>query len=246
MMLNMGVIPAAGSGTRLGPFTNAIPKELLPVGEKAVIEHVVEAMRLSGIEDIAIVCSPHKHGLCDYLGSGRRFGVRLVYVMQDERRGLGDAVLSAEHVIDDSFAVVLGDNFFHPKSFLSELITYHMDRNADATLGVAEVEDVTRHGIIKPDGDRITDIVEKPAPASAFSNLGSIGIYVFTPDIFDAIRETEPGYRGEIQLTDAVKVMIDNGKRVIYRKIDGIHIDVGTPKDLMRANDWYLRNVMMR
>jgi len=166
--------------------------------------------------------------------------------MQDERKGLGDAVLSAEHVIDDNFAVVLGDNFFHPKSFLRDLISYHEERDADAALGVAEVEDVTRHGIIKPEGDSIVDIVEKPEPKMAFSNLGSIGIYVFTPEIFDAIRETEPGYRGEIQLTDAVRVMIDNGKRVIYRKIDGIHIDVGTPQDLMRANEWYLRNVMDR
>jgi len=71
-------------------------------------------------------------------------------------------------------------------------------------------------------------------------------MYVFSPDIFDAIRETEPGYRGEIQLTDAVKVMIDRGRSILYRKIDGIHIDVGTPKDLMRANEWYLRNVMDR
>lgn len=244
--MKLGVIPAAGSGTRLGPFTNAIPKELLPVGEKAVIEHVIEAMRLSGIEDIAIVCSPHKHGLCDYLGSGRRFGVRLVYVMQDERRGLGDAVLSAEHVIDESFAVVLGDNFFHPKSFLKELISYHLEREADATLGVAEIEDVTRHGIIKPEGYRVVDIVEKPSPESAFSNLGAIGIYVFSLDIFDAIRETEPGHMGEIQLTDSVKTMIDHHKRVIHKKIDGIHIDVGTPRDLMRANEWYLKNVMNR
>lgn len=244
--MRYGVIPAAGSGTRLGPFTNAIPKELLPVGEKAVIEHVVEAMKLSGIVDIAIVCSPHKHGLCDYLGSGRRFGVNLVYVMQDERRGLGDAVLAAEHVIDESFAVVLGDNFFHPKSFLAELIRYHLEMGADVSLGVSEVEDVTRHGIIKPRGDRIIDIVEKPTPERAFSNLGATGMYVFSPEIFDAIRETEPGYRGEIQLTDAVKVMVDRGRSVFYRKIDGIHIDVGTPADLMRANEWYLRNVMDR
>jgi len=239
-----GLIPAAGSGTRLGPFTNAIPKELLPVGEKAVIEHVVEAMRLSGIRDIVIVCSPHKHGLSDYLGSGRRFGVRLTYVIQEERRGLGDAVLAAEHVIDEHFAVVLGDNFFHPKSFLSELLSYHEEQDADATLGVAEVEDVTRHGIIKPDADRILDIVEKPAPERAFSRLGSIGMYVFSPEIFDAIQNTRPGYKDEIQLTDAVRVMIDRGRRVLYKKIGGIHIDVGTPKDLMRANEWYIRNDM--
>jgi dTDP-glucose pyrophosphorylase len=240
-----GVIPAAGSGTWLGPFTNAVPKELLPVGDKAVIEHMVEAMKLAGISDIAIVCSPRKHGLSDYLDSGRRFGVNLTYVIQDERRGLADAVLSAEHVIDGSFAVVLGDDFFHPKSFLGDLIFYHLEKGADATLGVAEVEDVTRHGIIAPDGDRVMDIVEKPSPEEASSRLGSIGMYVFEPDVFDAIRRTEPGYKDEYQLTDSVRVMIDEGRKVLYKEIDGIHIDVGTPKDLLRANEWYLSDAVL-
>lgn len=237
-----GLIPAAGGGTRLGPFTNAIPKELLPVGNKAVIEHVVEAMRLAGITDILVVVSPHKHGLSDYLGSGRRFGVNLTYVVQDERKGLADAVLSGEHAIDGSFAVVLGDNFFRPKEFLRELISYHIREGAFATLGVAEVEDVTRHGIILPEGDRIADIIEKPSPEAAPSSLGAIGAYVFERSIFDAIRDTKPGYKGELQLTDSVKVAIDRGKRVLYKKMDGIHIDVGTPADLMHANKWYMNN----
>lgn len=237
-----GLIPAAGGGTRLGPFTNAIPKELLPIGDKAVIEHVVEAMRLAGITDIVIVVSPHKHGLSDYLGSGRRFGVNLTYVVQDERKGLADAVLSGEHAIDGSFVVVLGDNFFRPKEFLKELISYHLNERADATLGVAEVGDVTRHGIIKPEGDRIAEIIEKPSIEEAPSTLGSIGAYVFERFIFDAIRETKPGYNGELQLTDSVKVAIGLGRRVLYKKIDGIHIDVGTPADLMMANKWYMNN----
>ena len=241
-----GLIPAAGGGTRLGPFTNAIPKELLPVGDKAVIEHVVEAMRIAEIIDIVIVVSPRKHGLSDYLGSGRRFGVNLTYVVQDERKGLADAVLSGEHAIDGSFVVVLGDNFFRPKEFLRELISYHLNERADATIGVAEVGDVTRHGIIKPDGDRIADIIEKPSIEEAPSTLGAIGAYVFESFIFDAIKETKPGYNGELQLTDSVKVAIDQGRRVLYKKIDGIHIDVGTPADLMLANKWYMNNERVR
>lgn len=241
-----GLIPAAGGGTRLGPFTNAIPKELLPVGDKAVIEHVVEAMRLAGIGDIVIVVSPHKHGLSDYLGSGRRFGVNLTYVVQDERKGLADAVLSGEHAIDGSFVVVLGDNFFRPKDFLRELISYHLNKRADATIGVAEVEDVTRHGIIKPEGDRIAEIIEKPSVEEAPSTLGAIGAYVFERFIFDAIRETRPGYKGELQLTDSIKVAIEQGRRVLYRKINGIHIDVGTPADLMLANKWYMNKESSR
>jgi dTDP-glucose pyrophosphorylase len=241
MKVTKGLIPAAGSGTRLGPFTHAIPKELLPVGDMAVIEHVVEAMVLAGIQEITVVVAPHKHGLSDYLGSGKRFGVHFTYVVQDERRGLADAVLSGEHVMNGSFAVVLGDNFFSPKSFLADLIDAHVANHADATVGVGEVSDVTRHGIIKPHGDRIVDMIEKPTPDEAPGRLGAIGIYVFEPSVFDAIRATKPGYRGELQLTDSIKEEIVTGRKVIFRVIDGIHIDVGTPHDLMRANEWYLR-----
>lgn len=244
MLVTQGIIPAAGSGTRLGPFTNAIPKELLPVGNKAVIEHAVESMKLAGIKDIVIVVSPHKHGISDYLGSGKRFGVRLTYVVQDERLGLANAILSGEHVIDDRFAVVLGDNFFYPKSFLKDLIDYHINLKADATLGVGEVRDVTRHGIITPDGNKIADIVEKPSIEKAASNLGSIGIYVFEHGIFDAIRRTKPGFKNEFQLTDSVKILISENKKVVFKKIDGIHIDVGTSSDLMLANDWYFKNAI--
>jgi dTDP-glucose pyrophosphorylase len=237
-----GIIPAAGSGTRLGPFTNAIPKELLPVGDKAVIEHVVEAMKLAGIKDIAVVVSPHKHGISDYLGSGRRFGVRLTYVVQDERLGLANAVQAGEHVIGGSFAVVLGDNFFYPKSFLKELIEYHIEEKADATLGVSHVQDVTRHGIITPQGNRVSDIIEKPAAGEAPSTLGSIGIYIFNKEIFKAIEETKPGLKNEYQLTDSIRVMIERKRKVVYKEIQGIHIDVGTSVDLMLANDWYFKN----
>ncbi|HOI20117.1 MAG TPA: sugar phosphate nucleotidyltransferase [Methanothrix soehngenii] len=240
MKVNKGLIPAAGSGSRLGPFTKAIPKELLPVGDKATIEHVVEAMSLAGIEEVVIVISPHKHGLSDYLGSGKRLGVRLTYVVQDERRGLADAVLAGEHVLKGPFAVVLGDNFFTPNTFLSDLISYHIECNADATLGVVEVDDVSRYGIIDVEGGRVVDMIEKPTQSQAPSKLGSIGAYVFQECIFDAIRKTQPGHMGEYQLTDSIKILIGEKKRVIYRKVNGIHIDVGTPQDLMRANACYM------
>ena len=237
-----GLIPAAGSGTRLGPFTHAMPKELLPVGDKAVIEHVVEAFVTAGIKDITIVVSPKKHGLSDYFGSGKRFGVKLTYVVQDERLGLADAVAAGEHVINrSSFAVVLGDNFFSPDTVLRDLKEFHEANNADATIGVVEVTDVTRHGIIKPDGIYVVDLVEKPEPSDAPSNLGIAGMYIFESGIFEAIHDTKPGFKGEYQLTDSTKVLVDKGAKVVYKRISGIHIDVGTPEDLMRANEFYLR-----
>lgn len=237
-----GLIPAAGSGTRLGPFTHAMPKELLPVGDKAVIEHVVEAFVTAGIKDITIVVSPKKHGLSDYFGSGKRFGVKLTYVVQDERLGLADAVAAGEHVINgSSFAVVLGDNFFSPDTVLRDLKEFHEANNADATIGVVEVTDVTRHGIIKPDGIYVVDLVEKPEPSDAPSNLGIAGMYIFESGIFEAIHDTKPGFKGEYQLTDSTKVLVEKGAKVVYKLISGIHIDVGTPEDLMRANEFYLR-----
>ena len=235
-----GLIPAAGSGTRLGPFTNAIPKELLPVGDKAVIEHVVESLKVAGITDIVIVVSPKKHGLSDYFGSGARFDVNITYVVQDERLGLADAVAAGKHVITGPFAVVLGDNYFYPKEFLKDLVNVHKQSGADATLGVCEVSDVTRHGIIKVEEGRIVDVVEKPSVEDAPSNLGLMGAYVFEPVVFDAISKTEPGFKGEFQLTDSIKILIDEGYNVIYEIIDGGHIDVGTPEDLMKANQQYL------
>ena len=242
-MIKKAVIPAAGSGTRLGPFTDAIPKELLPVGDKAIIEHVVEAFELTEVDEIAIVVSPRKHGLSDYLGSGKKFGMHFSYVVQDERLGLANAVLAGEHIVNNhQFAVVLGDNFFRPQEFLRDLIAFHEEEHADATIGVAKVEDVTRHGIIKVEGNAVVDLIEKPKPEEAPSDLGAIGIYTFKPSIFDAIRETKPGYKGEFQLTDSIKILVEWGKKVIYKEIPRIHIDIGTVKDLVRANAYYLNN----
>ena len=233
-----GLIPAAGMGTRLHPVTLAIPKELLLVGDKAIIEYVIEAMKKVGIVDITIVVGWKKHAILDYLGSGKRLGVRITYVVQDERDGLGKAVLAGQHVIgDESFLVVLGDDFFYPTSFLEDILRKHESSDAVATVGVAEVEDVSRHGIIKPgEGNVIVDMIEKPSVEDAPSKLGAMGVYVFDAGIFDAIRRTKPGHKGEIQLTDAISGFIREGKKVCFETISGHHIDVGTLEDLKKAN----------
>lgn len=232
-----GLIPAAGMGTRMKPYTNAIPKELLPVDGVAVIEHVIEAFKLAGIIDISVVVGWKKNAILDYLGSGRRLGVNLTYVVQDERLGLANAILAGENVIkDESFAIVLGDNFFYPKTFLLDLKKFHLENKADVTLGVVDVEDTTRHGILEFKGESVINIIEKPKPEDAPSHKGAAGIYIVSHEIFDAIHQIRPGYNNEYQLGDAIKVLIDRGRKVIYKNIDGYHIDVGTPEDLKRAN----------
>ncbi|PNX47115.1 MAG: nucleotidyl transferase [Thermoplasmata archaeon M9B1D] len=237
-----GLIPAAGMGTRLKPITLAIPKELLMVGDKAIIEYVIDAMKEVDIIDITIVVGWRKHAILDYLGSGERLGVNISYVVQDNRNGLAKAVNAGKHIInDESFLVVLGDDFFYPKTFLKDILTLHNTHNADATIGVAEVEDVTRHGIIKPgENNNIVDIVEKPSKKDAPSTLGCMGVYVFKPVIFEAIKKTKPGYKGEFQLTDSIKILVEEGYKVLYSKIDGEHIDVGTLDDLRTVNQRFL------
>lgn len=239
-----GLIPAAGRGTRLEPITLAIPKELLMVGDKAIIEYVIDAMKMVGITEITIVVGWRKHAILDYLGSGERLGVKLSYVVQDKRNGLGKAVFSAEHIIEENpFMVVLGDNFFYPKTFLKDILAFHQEKKADATIGVVEIEDPTRHGMIKPGEDNIiVDMVEKPSVENSPSKLGCIGIYIFNHNIFNAIKRTKPGFNGEYQLTDAIKIMIDDEYQVCYKEIKGKHIDIGTLEDFRKANA-YLSNL---
>lgn len=237
-----GLIPAAGLGTRLHPITLAIPKELMMVGNKAIIEYVIEAMSEVGVKDITVVVGWRKNAILDYLGSGKRLGVNISYVVQDKRDGLARAVGAGEHTIgDEAFLVVLGDDFFYPKTFLKEILDFHNKHNADATIGVAEIDDPTRHGIIKPgENNEITDIVEKPSKEKAPSNLGCMGIYIFEPEIFNAIKKTKPGVKDEYQLTDSIKILIEEDKKVLFSKIQGTHIDVGTLEDYKKANEFIL------
>ncbi|MDG6218266.1 MAG: sugar phosphate nucleotidyltransferase [Candidatus Thermoplasmatota archaeon] len=242
-----GLIPAAGMGTRLKPITLAIPKELLMIGDKAVIEYVIDAMKTVGITEITVVVGWRKHAILDYLGSGKRLGVKISYVVQDERNGLAKAIAAGSHIInDESFLVVLGDNFFYPKTFLKEILAFHKKQDADATIGVAKVSDVTRHGIIKPGPEnKILDIIEKPSIEDAPSDLGCMGVYIFKPVIFEAINKTKPGVKNEYQITDSIKILVEEGYNVLYSTIDGEHIDVGTLEDLRKANE-YLSQLMLK
>lgn len=220
------------------PFTKAYPKELLPVGEKAVIEHAIHDMKAAGITDICVVVGHKQHAILDYLGSGTDLGVQITYVVQDDRNGLAGAVKAGEHHVDgDSFAVVLGDNYVDDKQALKELVAFHRDQDMDATIGAFEPDEVSSYGIIDPgEGNLVEGLVEKPEPDEAPSNLGISGMYVFDPVIFDAIEQIGKGKGDEYQLTDAIDKLREDGYRVGYEEIRGSRIDVGTPERLREAN----------
>lgn len=228
------IIPAAGLGTRFLPATKASPKEMLPLVDKPLIQYTVEEAVASGIEDIIVITGRGKRAIEDHFdrsveleenlkGTGKSQLLNQIrqistlanfcYVRQSEALGLGHAVLCAQHLIgDEPFAVILGDEIIDAQvPALAQLIHIYKKRHG-AVLGVQEVpkHDVGRYGIVTPTRlgkglHRVDDLVEKPSPAEAPSNLAVIGRYILPPEIFPILRKTRPGKNGEIQLTDALK-----------------------------------------
>jgi UTP--glucose-1-phosphate uridylyltransferase len=257
------VIPAAGLGTRFLPATKAQPKEMLPVVDTPAIQYVVEEAVRAGITDILIVTGRGKRTLEDhfdrsaelerYLESAGKHDelkqVRAIsemasihYIRQARAAGLGDAVAHAEHHVGGQpFAVLLGDDIITQSDPLLERMIAVYERYGRSVIAVEEVrrEEIHLYGAIKPewvedDLARVIDIVEKPAPEEAPSNLAAIGRYVLTPEIFDAIRETPPGAGDEIQLTDALASLAREQAVYAYR-FEGTRYDIGKKLDYLRA-----------
>jgi UTP--glucose-1-phosphate uridylyltransferase len=257
------VIPAAGLGTRFLPATKAQPKEMLPVVDKPAIQYVVEEAVRAGLRDILIITGRGKRSLEDhfdrsfelehYLEAGGKFDLLkemqaiaemadIHYVRQGEPRGLGHAVSAArEHVSGEPFAVLLGDDIMTEEStVLEEMLSIH-SRSARSVVALKEfpLEEISAYGCVRsePAGEnleRLLDIVEKPKPADAPSNLAVLGRYVFTPEIFDSLERTEPGAGGEIQLTDAIGLLLAD--QTVYGHVftDGRY-DIGDKLDYLRA-----------
>ena len=236
-MIRKAVIPAAGMGTRFLPATKSMPKEMLPIIDKPVIQFVVEEAILSGIEDIIIITGRGKRAIEDYfdtspelenyLRQNEKYEVLrevndissladIHYIRQKEPNGLGDAVLKAEkHVGDEPFAVLLGDDIIKAESPCITQLMNLFERDKKSIIAVEAVakEKIRDYGIIK--GREIEksvylveDIIEKPSLEEAPSNIGTVGRYILTPGIFDCIKETLPGRGNKIQLTDAIRMLI--------------------------------------
>ena len=262
-MVKKAVIPAAGLGTRFLPATKAQPKEMLPVVDKPAIQYVVEEAVRAGIRDILIVTGRGKRTLEDhfdrsfeleyYLEKGGKYEelkqVREItemavvqYIRQRDPLGLGAAVATAEpHVAGAPFAVLLGDDIVVADDPLLGRMVEVYERYGRSVIAVQEVrrEDIHLYGAVHPefvedDLARVVDIVEKPAPEDAPSNLAAIGRYVLTPEIFDAIRETTPDANGEVQLTDAIGLLARD--QAVYAYVfDGRRYDIGKKLDYLRA-----------
>ncbi len=257
------VIPAAGLGTRFLPATKAQPKEMLPVVDTPAIQYVVEEAVGAGIEDILIITGRNKKAIEDHFDrapeleyelelKGRHAELEEVrrlssladihYVRQGEALGLGHAVsIARKHVGDNPFVVMLGDDIMvDGAELLTSMIGAYEEQQA-SVIALLEVphEDISSYGCVRPEpvSDRLVkvlDIVEKPEPANAPSDLAVVGRYVLTPEVFDALEGVQPGYGGEIQLTDALAKLVRT-QGVYGYTFDKGRYDIGMKIDYLRA-----------
>lgn len=267
------VVPVAGLGTRLLPATKSMPKEMLPVGRKPVVQYVAEELQAAGIPEILLITGRRKQAIEDHFDADPELaaalqragneqmladlaytngGARFFYTRQAEPRGLGDAVLYAAEFVGAAPCIVsLGDSIItgeRPGETLRALVASHVASGACATVLVEDVppDEVYRYGIVAaagsadpPTGEpfRLRDIIEKPRVGAAPSQLAVAARYVFNPDIFEALRQTPLDSRGELQLTDAIRLLIQWGRPVFaWRLRPGERrYDIGNFESYFRA-----------
>jgi UTP--glucose-1-phosphate uridylyltransferase len=250
-MIEKAVIPAAGLGTRFLPATKAQPKEMLPVVDKPVIQYVVEEALSSGIKDILIITGRNKRAIEDHFDKGvidNRYvleidemmdDVNLLYTRQRGPKGLGDAVYYAKSFVgDEPFALLLGDTITIPECSRELVKKYEAFKTSIIAVEEVPREKISSYGVVKgkeieQDVLLVEDLVEKPAPESAPSNLAILGRYILTPAIFNAIEQTPPGMGDEIQLTDALRNLEEEKFAYIYR---GKRYDIGNKVDWIKSN----------
>lgn len=262
MRVKKAVIPAAGLGTRFLPATKSQPKEMLPLVDKPAIQYVVEDAVNAGLRDILIITGRGKRTLEDHFDRSFELEARLEqggkydelkqvraisemasmhYIRQKDPLGLGAAVAMAEpHAAGEPFAVLLGDDIIMTGNLIQEMIDVY-DRYGRSVIAVQEVprSEINLYGAIRPEFveenlARVAGIVEKPSVEDAPSNYAAIGRYVLTPEIFDALRETPPDERGEVQLTDALNLLAS--QQAVYAYIfEGVRYDIGKKIDYLRA-----------
>ena len=239
-----GLVLSGGRGTRLRPITHTSAKQLVPVANKPVLFYGLEAMAAAGITEVGIIIAPETgETIKAATGDGSRFGLDITYIEQDEPKGLAHAVLTAESYIGSSpFVMYLGDNLL--KDGITDLVEAFKRSEPDALILLTHVADPELYGVAELDGDRVKRLIEKPKDPP--SDLALVGVYMFTPSISDAARSIEPSWRDELEITDAIQVLIDRGERVEPHIVRGWWKDTGRLEDLLEANRLILENVERR
>ena len=271
MKVRKAVIPAAGLGTRMLPATKTVPKEMLPLVDKPVIQYIIEEAVDAGIEDILVVTNRAKSAMDDYfdyypeleerlaragkereLAEVRRAAdlANIFYVRQKETKGLGHAIWRAKRFVgDEPFAVLLGDDIMRASTSVIGQLIAGAEKYGASCVGVQQVstEAIAKYSSVKVEPleervFRVSDMVEKPRPEEIFSNYAILGRYVLQPAIFDILENLKPGYGGEIQLTDGLKELC-KGNKMVAVDFEGKRYDTGNLKGFLEATiDFALEN----
>ena len=233
-----GVILHGGAGTRLRPLTHTGPKQLIPIANKPMSLYAIEALREAGVTDIAIILgtiAPEK--VQEYYGEGEKFGVKITYINQGEPKGIAHAVKLTEYFVgDEPFVVFLADNIL--KGGIQEMVEDFEESQAAAEIALCHVRNPQSFGIADLKDGKIIRLIEKPKDPP--SDLALVGIYMFRKQIFDAIRRLQPSWRNELEITDAIQTLLDDGLEVRHRLVKGWWKDTGLPEDILEANQLVL------
>jgi len=236
-----GILLHGGHGTRLRPLTHTGPKQLLPIANKPMSEYCIESMKESGVTEIAIIIGGlGSNKVTEYYGDGSKFGVNLTYIKQDHPRGISHAIrLCKEFIKDEKFLVFLGDNIIQKS--IKDYVKEFENSNYDATILLCEVDNPSRFGIADIQNGKIVKIIEKPKEPP--TNLAVTGIYLLTPKIFDVIDNLKPSWRNELEITDALDILLQNNNSINHHTITSYWKDTGTPEDIINANGSILENM---
>ncbi|GAB4556801.1 MAG: glucose-1-phosphate thymidylyltransferase [Anaerolineae bacterium] len=236
-----GLILSGGKGSRLYPITYTNAKQLVPVANKPVLFRVIEAIRDAGITEIGIVIGDTGPQIREAVGTGERWGVNITYIPQEAPLGLAHAVkISRDFLQDERFVMFLGDNVI--QGGISPLIEQFAHSDWNCQIVLTEVDEPQHYGVAELDEQgRIISLEEKPAHPK--SNLALVGIYMFDHHVFEAVNAIKPSWRGELEITDAIRWLIEHGYRVYPYIHRGWWIDTGKPIDMLSANDRVLEEV---
>lgn len=238
------VILAAGEGVRLQPITSTRPKHLIKIGGKPILEHCLNELKASGIEEALIVVHYMADSIRQSFGDGSRLGLKIEYVEQKEIVGTGNAVSFAEPYVKDEFMLVYGDLLFTAEAAKNVIDLYQKEKPT-ATMAVVPVEKPENYGIVETEnGKKVKRIIEKPSRQEAPTNLANAGIYVFSTEIFEKAKGLSASSRGEWEITDAISSLLNEGKMVLAAKLSHDDwFDIGRPWDLLEANRWVLSSM---